>query len=172
MWSEYLIRFLYAITFVSIGVVYYLTKRQQRVLKDAVDEFAFAFVKIADSVIPGQTGKRIAPDALQAAMKRAVGEPVIALYHELEEANHKVARACGRSKKMKEQFAAPLQDMFDMTRAFLIFCEKSGEPQMPGHKKLVNRYLYRQPEHRRELLRRVSQKARAEFCDMNAAFNV
>ncbi|MEM1484135.1 hypothetical protein V6615_04540 [Oscillospiraceae bacterium PP1C4] len=184
---EILIRMSYGVMIVAVMMCYLLAKKQQRNLRLAVNQFAFAFVKISNYVSPfppkenlrveqgtGESVKAMQweqqPETLRVIMKRAGNDCVVQLYEELCTALEEVSHFCGKNKKLVGQFLVPIQELFDISRIFLLGCENLDNIRTTAEEKAFNQFLKDQLHHRKELLKRISGDASGDYADLNRRY--
>ena len=122
---EIFIRIGYIVMIAAIVLCFYFSRKQQHGLREAVDRFAFAYVKISnhvsarppaaelavergegDAVRPLPLGEQ--PEAIRAAIERASGGKVVKLYDEMMDAMLEIENRCGRHRRMNSQFREPI----------------------------------------------------------------
>lgn len=162
--SEWLIRLLYGIIILAVVFVLFLGKKQERRARHATDAFALAFLRLANHIFPRPIAYDPSPKTVRSIMEAAVQPAVVGSYSDLADALEQVHRACGRNGRLKEQFAQPIQEIFDITRGFLVYCEHGGDDALQEE---FTRFLGEQTSYRQQLFKRISRDAGGEFSRLN-----
>lgn len=173
MATDAILRFLYFLIIIGVFMVWLLSRRQQRDIRHAVDAFALVFVRISNEVASKSPDLNdCPPSCVHSIMSRAVGKKVVDLYGQLFDANENVTKACGRSARFREQFALPVNDLFDTTRRFLMYCEQKGKTNDPALRDAFSRFLMEQTACRRELFKRISRDVGDEFLKLSSKYTM
>lgn len=162
--SEWLVRLLYGVVIIAVVFVLFLGKKQERMVRHAADAFALAFLRLANRISPRPITHDPSPKTVRSIMTAAVLPEVVGFYNDLAGALEQVHRACGRNGRLKEQFAQPIQEIFDITRGFLVYCEHGGDDDLQEE---FTRFLGEQASYRQQLFKRISRDAGEEFARLN-----
>ncbi|MCD8349628.1 MAG: hypothetical protein LUC93_03355 [Planctomycetaceae bacterium] len=164
MFGNWLVRFLYGVIIVAILLVLFFGKKQERAVRRCIDDFALAFLRLANRVAPKPLTTVPTHKAAKGIMSAAIGPDVVGLYDQLVDALGRVQHACGRNARLRRQFATPLQEIFDSTRGFLVYCEHDGRDM---DDEIFAGFLTGQSSYRSSLFKRISADAGEEFAKLN-----
>lgn len=186
---EIFIRIGYAVMIVAIVLCFYFSKKQQHGLREAVDRFAFAYVKISnhvsarppaaelavergegDAVRPLPLGEQ--PEAIRAAIERASGGKVVKLYDEMMDAMLEIENRCGRHRRMNSQFREPIAALFLKARTFLTASEHLENIRTLADKQAFDSFLRDQGDDRMVLLRRITGGAGEQFSSLSKHYDL
>lgn len=126
MYGDWLVRLLYGIVIIAVLFVLFFGKKQERAVRRSIDGFALAFLRLANRIAPKPVTTAPPAKAARDIISAALSPDVVGLYDQLADALARVELACGRNARLRRQFAAPVQEIFDSTRAFLVYCEHNG----------------------------------------------
>ncbi len=176
----------YAAIFIGVAFCFILHSRQKRQVRLAATRFALAFLDISNTIIPtppqdaprfgkvrGEpvlSPKAMQPISVRNAMERVDSPRVEAAFKELSGAWEATELACGRNKRLREQFAIPLYDLFLTAHAFLLGSENPAALNGQEHMERFDSFLREQVSHRRALRQRIAGDASAEFDSRNAEY--
>ncbi len=164
VYGDWLVRFLYGVIIVAILFVLFFGKKQERAVRRCIDDFALAFLRLANRFAPKPVTTVPTHKAAKSIMSAAIAPDVVAMYDQLADALARVERACGRNARLRRQFATPIQEIFDSTRSFLVYCEHDGRDMDDD---LFAGFLTGQSSYRSSLFKRISADAGEEFVKMN-----
>lgn len=186
---EIFIRIGYIVMIVAIVLCFYFSRKQQHGLREAVDRFAFAYVKISnhvsarppaaelavergegDAVRPLPLGEQ--PEAIRAAIERASGGKVVKLYDEMMDAMLEIENRCGRHRRMNSQFREPIAALFHKARTFLTASEHLENIRTAADKQAFDSFLRDQGDDRMVLLRRITGGAGEQFSVLSKHYDL
>ena len=173
----------------AIVLCFYFSRKQQHGLREAVDRFAFAYVKISnhvsarppaaelavergegDAVRPLPLGEQ--PEAIRAAIERASGGKVVKLYDEMMDAMLEIENRCGRHRRMNSQFREPIAALFHKARTFLTASEHLENIRTAADKQAFDSFLRDQGDDRMVLLRRITGGAGEQFSALSKHYDL
>ena len=186
---EIFIRIGYIVMIAAIVLCFYFSRKQQHVLREAVDRFAFAYVKISnhvsarppaaelavergegDAVRPLPLGEQ--PEAIRAAIERASGGKVVKLYDEMMDAMLEIENRCGRHRRMNSQFREPIAALFHKARTFLTASEHLENIRTAADQQAFDSFLRDQGDDRMVLLRRITGGAGEQFSALSKHYDL
>lgn len=186
---EIFIRIGYIVMIAAIVLCFYFSRKQQHGLREAVDRFAFAYVKISnhvsarppaaelavergegDAVRPLPLGEQ--PEAIRAAIERASGGKVVKLYDEMMDAMLEIENRCGRHRRMNSQFREPIAALFHKARTFLTASEHLENIRTAADKQAFDSFLRDQGDDRMVLLRRITGGAEEQFSALSKHYDL
>ena len=186
---ENFIRIGYIVMIAAIVLCFYFSRKQQHGLREAVDRFAFAYVKISnhvsarppaaelavergegDAVRPLPLGEQ--PEAIRAAIERASGGKVVKLYDEMMDAMLEIENRCGRHRRMNSQFREPIAALFHKARTFLTASEHLENIRTAADKQAFDSFLRDQGDDRMVLLRRITGGAGEQFSALSKHYDL
>ena len=186
---EIFIRIGYIVMIAAIVLCFYFSRKQQHGLREAVDRFAFAYVKISnhvsarppaaelavergegDAVRPLPLGEQ--PEAIRAAIERASGGKVVKLYDEMMDAMLEIENRCGRHRRMNSQFREPIAALFHKARTFLTASEHLENIRTAADKQAFDSFLRDQGDDRMVLLRRITGGAGEQFTALSKHYDL
>ncbi|MFR9189951.1 MULTISPECIES: hypothetical protein [Anaerotruncus] len=186
---EIFIRIGYIVMIAAIVLCFYFSRKQQHGLREAVDRFAFAYVKISnhvsarppaaelavergegDAVRPLPLGEQ--PEAIRAAIERASGGKVVKLYDEMMDAMLEIENRCGRHRRMNSQFREPIAALFHKARTFLTASEHLENIRTAADKQAFDSFLRDQGDDRMVLLRRITGGAGEQFSALSKHYDL
>ena len=186
---EIFIRIGYIVMIAAIVLCFYFSRKQQHGLREAVDRFAFAYVKISnhvsarppaaelavergegDAVRPLPLGEQ--PEAIRAAIERASGGKVVKLYDEMMDAMLEIENRCGRHRRMNSQFREPIAALFHKARTFLTASEHLENIRTAADKQAFDSVLRDQGDDRMVLLRRITGGAGEQFSALSKHYDL
>ena len=186
---EIFIRIGYIVMIAAIVLCFYFSRKQQHGLREAVDRFAFAYVKISnhvsarppaaelavergegDAVRPLPLGEQ--PEAIRAAIERASGGKVVKLYDEMMDAMLEIENRCGRHRRMNSQFREPIAALFHKARTFLTASEHLENIRTAADKQALDSFLRDQGDDRMVLLRRITGGAGEQFSALSKHYDL
>lgn len=186
---EIFIRIGYIVMIAAIVLCFYFSRKQQHGLREAVDRFAFAYVKISnhvsarppaaelavergegDAVRPLPLGEQ--PEAIRSAIERASGGKVVKLYDEMMDAMLEIENRCGRHRRMNSQFREPIAALFHKARTFLTASEHLENIRTAADKQAFDSFLRDQGDDRMVLLRRITGGAGEQFSALSKHYDL
>ena len=186
---EIFIRIGYIVMIVAIVLCFYFSRKQQHGLREAVDRFAFAYVKISnpvsarppaaelavergegDAVRPLPLGEQ--PEAIRTVIERASGGKVVKLYDEMMDAMLEIENRCGRHRRMNSQFREPIAALFHKARTFLTASEHLENIRTAADKQAFDSFLRDQGDDRMVLLRRITGGAGEQFSALSKHYDL
>ena len=186
---EIFIRIGYIVMIAAIVLCFYFSRKQQHGLREAVDRFAFAYVKISnhvsarppaaelavergegDAVRPLPLGEQ--PEAIRAAIERASGGKVVKLYDEMMDAMLEIENRCGRHRRMNSQFREPIAALFHKARTFLTASEHLENIRTAADQQAFDSFLRDQGDDRMVLLRRITGGAGEQFSALSKHYDL
>ena len=186
---EIFIRIGYIVMIAAIVLCFYFSRKQQHGLREAVDRFAFAYVKNSnhvsarppaaelavergegDAVRPLPLGEQ--PEAIRAAIERASGGKVVKLYDEMMDAMLEIENRCGRHRRMNSQFREPIAALFHKARTFLTASEHLENIRTAADKQAFDSFLRDQGDDRMVLLRRITGGAGEQFSALSKHYDL
>lgn len=186
---EIFIRIGYIVMIAAIVLCFYFSRKQQHGLREAVDRFAFAYVKISnhvsarppaaelavergegDAVRPLPLGEQ--PEAIRAVIERASGGKVVKLYDEMMDAMLEIENRCGRHRRMNSQFREPIAALFHKARTFLTASEHLENIRTAADKQAFDSFLRDQGDDRMVLLRRITGGAGEQFSALSKHYDL
>lgn len=168
--GDWTVRLLYGIIVCAVLFVLFFGKKQEREIRCAASSFALNFLRLANRIAPKPVSFPLTPKALRSIMSIAVDSDTVGFYKELAESLEEIERACGRNGRLRQQFVAPLQTIFDNTREFLIYCEHKGKDEGELEESFTT-FLQDQQDFRRTLFKRISKDAGEEFLRLNNGYS-
>ncbi|MBC3939302.1 hypothetical protein D4A47_10185 [Anaerotruncus massiliensis (ex Liu et al. 2021)] len=186
---EIFIRIGYIVMIAAIVLCFYFSRKQQHGLREAVDRFAFAYVKISnhvsarppaaelavergegDAVRPLPLGEQ--PEAIRTVIERASGGKVVKLYDEMMDAMLEIENRCGRHRRMNSQFREPIAALFHKARTFLTASEHLENIRTAADKQAFDSFLRDQGDDRMVLLRRITGGAGEQFSALSKHYDL
>lgn len=167
------------------GILSFLnSKRHQKHVRLATNEFALAFIKISNLVCPSSSGARLelsSEEEGQAAalpydmqgkrmrniIDRTKNKKIDALYGAMQDAVFKLKDLTKRTRRLRQQFTTPIEEMFGICRTFLVGCENLDNIKGEQAIKDFESFLCEQEHHRKELFKRISAEAGEEFSELS-----
>lgn len=186
---EIFIRIGYIVMIAAIVLCFYFSRKQQHGLREAVDRFAFAYVKISNHVCPRPPAAELAvergegdavrplplgeqPEAIRAVIERASGGKVVKLYDEMMDAMLEIENRCGRHRRMNSQFREPIAALFHKARTFLTASEHLENIRTAADKQAFDSFLRDQGDDRMVLLRRITGGAGEQFSALSKHYDL
>ena len=186
---EIFIRIGYIVMIAAIVLCFYFSRKQQHGLREAVDRFAFAYVKISNHVSARPPAAELAvergegaavrplplgeqPEAIRAAIERASGGKVVKLYDEMMDAMLEIENRCGRHRRMNSQFREPIAALFHKARTFLTASEHLENIRTAADKQAFDSFLRDQGDDRMVLLRRITGGAGEQFSALSKHYDL
>ena len=186
---EIFIRIGYIVMIAAIVLCFYFSRKQQHGLREAVDRFAFAYVKISNHVSARPPAAELAvergegdavrplplggqPETIRAAIERASGGKVVKLYDEMMDAMLEIENRCGRHRRMNSQFREPIAALFHKARTFLTASEHLENIRTAADKQAFDSFLRDQGDDRMVLLRRITGGAGEKFSALSKHYDL
>ena len=176
----------YAVIFLGAGLCFFFSRKQKRQVRLAATRFALAFLDISNTLSPSPPAdlplvgdldgeprlfpREKQPKSIRRIMARIAESRIEQAFHTLSEALEELETACGRNRRLHEQFAAPLRELFFTVHTFLVGCEHPEA--LCGREQLDRfaRFLSEQTTYRRELRCRIAGEAADEFDSRNVHY--
>ncbi|NMA93547.1 MAG: hypothetical protein GX975_02675 [Clostridiales bacterium] len=160
------------------------SRKHQKQVRIATNEFALAFIKISNLVCPSSSGARLelsAEEEGQAAalpydlqgkrmrniIDRTKNKKIDKYYEEMQDAIFKLKSLTKRTRRFRKQFTTPIEEMFGICRTFLVGCENLDNIKGEQAIKDFESFLCEQEHHRKELFKRISAEAGEEFSELS-----
>ena len=173
----------------AIVLCFYFSRKQQHGLREAVDRFAFAYVKISNHVSARPPAAELAvergegdavrplplreqPEAIRTVIGRAGGGKVVKLYDEMMDAMLEIENRCGRHRRMNSQFREPIAALFLKARTFLTASEHLENIRTAADKQAFDSFLRDQGDDRMVLLRRITGGAGEQFSSLSKHYDL
>ncbi|GKH48883.1 hypothetical protein [Anaerotruncus massiliensis (ex Togo et al. 2019)] len=186
---EIFIRIGYIVMIAAIVLCFYFSRKQQHGLREAVDRFAFAYVKISNHVSARPPAAELAvergegdavrplplreqPEAIRTVIERASGGKVVKLYDEMMDAMLEIENRCGRHRRMNSQFREPIAALFHKARTFLTASEHLENIRTAADKQAFDSFLRDQGDDRMVLLRRITGGAGEQFSALSKHYDL
>lgn len=186
---EIFIRIGYIVMIAAIVLCFYFSRKQQHGLREAVDRFAFAYVKISNHVSARPPAAELAvergegdavrplplreqPEAIRTVIERASGGKVVKLYDEMMDAMLEIENRCGRHRRMNSQFREPIAALFHKARTFLTASEHLENIRTAADKQAFDSFLRDQGDDRMVLLRRITGGAGEQFSGLSKHYDL
>ena len=186
---EIFIRIGYIVMIAAIVLCFYFSRKQQHGLREAVDRFAFAYVKISNHVSARPPAAELAvergegdavrplplreqPEAIRTVIERASGGKVVKLYDEMMDAMLEIENRCGRHRRMNSQFREPIAALFHKARTFLTASEHLENIRTAADKQAFDSFLLDQGDDRMVLLRRITGGAGEQFSALSKHYDL
>jgi len=186
---EIFIRIGYIVMIAAIVLCFYFSRKQQHGLREAVDRFAFAYVKISNHVSARPPAAELAvergegdavrplplreqPEAIRTVIERASGGKVVKLYDEMMDAMLEIENRCGRHRRMNSQFREPIAALFHKARTFLTASEHLENIRTAADKQAFDSFLRDQGDARMVLLRRITGGAGEQFSALSKHYDL
>lgn len=177
----------YGVMIVGVIFCFVLSRKENRKIREGVDKFAFAFVRLSNMLSPGKAvvelvveekedgSLTVLPPEQQSKqvylfLRRIKSRKAAELFAEMVNASEDIDRMAGINRTKKKQFAEPIRGLLYLTHDFLIGCENLSSINTVQKKERFESFINKQAEHRMLLLKRISGKKSNEYAEFNTAY--
>lgn len=182
------IRIGYAVMAVAVVLAFLVSRRGEKELRFAVDQFAEAFLKLSNFSSPRLPTRRLAvrraggmvhpfppeqqPEELREILRRGAGETASGLYQRAEAAAVEVRRRSRRSRRLREQFGQPVTELCFLACVFTQGCCDLSTVDSVNRENAFASFLTEQEAHRMALLKRISREFSGAFFALNQNYDL
>lgn len=184
MGANNIIRLAYAIMILGMIFSFILSRNQKKEIRKTVDGFALAFAQLSNLICPRPTEEKLGVDKghsdtvkampmdrqspyIRSIVDAAMSPQSVSLFQQMVDAEDHLAQKVGKSKRWKEQFLEPVDNILAMTHTFLEGCENLQTINSQEKVKQFNSFLLEQVDHRMVLLRRIRGETAEAYRELN-----